>query len=469
MAAATVPRPKRISKYAQRDLFTRQEISHWTDKPARKDCNGRSPGHENYLDPDSPTEQCRSIAGWTKLPHAIFADLGRVARGGTQILLLLYILDRTAGRERKVGEPAPEWTPDLSYRDAANICGGCTGRQIQEDLTDLSKRKVIKHKKLGGGKFKAQLLEDWQSIPEPKPLERPEKKEPEVAGNPHVTNSELDAGDDTDDATTEDDDFTLPASIPTKPVDLTRGKPIRFRAGGASRVLPIRTAVSGIAISDNSPKGVTFDMSYSAMVQPGGQIAITTCVENVRLNGIKQLTSKNGSTLPIRFSRNRDRTVRGHARGNARPQTLAKKRTSHLSNNIASKNGSVLPQLLQSGLAGLNLDIGFGYAEKLAAQIPAGCPIDDVLRLVQKRVNRRSGSTPFNEAMLSPFIREDVAEWWAANQGRIKEDRERAAKGDERQRAQAISTARKTLADPGSDDEDRRLSREILERYGEVG
>lgn len=161
-------------------------------------------------DPKSAPELERHKKGWSKLPHAWFADLPRLINGPAQMFFLLLIHRETKGKERRSIEPAPEFSEPLTNDWLAQMIQ-CTVRAVDYVIEDAIKRKLVQAKKAGRGKgFQFKLLsEKWQSLPN----YEPEKRPPQLAKEAEPPVAEFQAAE--------------PVRLVDRPILLQRGKQVK--------------------------------------------------------------------------------------------------------------------------------------------------------------------------------------------------------------------------------------------------
>lgn len=202
-------------------------------------------------DRDPRREEERKRKGYSQVPHRWFADIGRVTRGKSQLLLLFYGWSQSDGRERDRGEPAPDWTIDLTIEELAAIAC-CSTREVDADLTDAAQRGVIELQRIGKGKLKFRVLPvKWKDLLDYRaPVkaaaaeDQPDEEQPEEE----------------------------PAAVTKEAVRLFR-HPVAISPGKATRAVPVNCGVKSVRVQIDP--GVTVKLGFDIVIQRGEMLVMT--------------------------------------------------------------------------------------------------------------------------------------------------------------------------------------------------
>lgn len=228
-------------------------------------------------DPQSPSEKLRGQSdydkesGYAPLFHSMLADWPRISRGHAADILMMIVLSKSLGRAAKKGEPRQQSTPAMSMQELAQLCR-CDVRTIQRELKDFETRGIATVEDAKRGQVIITLLyRGWEALSDYKP------EVIDISTGEEVEEEEAEEAKD------------------SQPTQITK-KPVKVKAGGTSKPLPVNCGVKTLRYEITGP----VDVEFSAVVQKG-ELLVTSRVsdewleraqkENARSNQINNLNS----------------------------------------------------------------------------------------------------------------------------------------------------------------------------------
>jgi hypothetical protein len=175
--------------------------------------------------------------GWIKIEHRYLMPMNRLARGQTELAILVYLIGETESKTRKTGSPASKFSRPISHEEWAWIVS-CDVRMAQEAISGLLARKIIERAKEPRSKSWCYrpAVECWEEL-----FQQEARKPPASADTlDDEEEGEEEAKDDRTILRVGEKPFVVKAGVNEKPLDLPEVcKKVEFRATADVMIDPV--------------------------------------------------------------------------------------------------------------------------------------------------------------------------------------------------------------------------------------